>query len=163
MFPEAQLKQGFSAIHSANAFSVESLIWNTDLAFEHRERCVRSMFFLFRDFFSVEPLGYLANMWWDGLCYIWEMGQRQRWRGGEDASMQDVMFTTMSEILDIDSDECRLAALHGLSHLHHPSTLELIRAHQSTIPGLARWCDNYDAEEAGWRDRVERRSSSRRR
>jgi hypothetical protein len=75
--------------------------------------------------------------------------------------MQDVMFVTMSEILGIDSDECRYAALHGLSHLHHPATLELIRAYRSTIPDLKAWCDDYHAEEAAWRDRIEKRCSSR--
>jgi hypothetical protein len=157
-FPKAQLEHGFSAIQSGSTFSVRKLIWNMDLAFHHRERCVRSMFFLFRDFFSVEPLRYTANMWWDGLCFVWEIGQRQRSRGGEDATMQDVMFVTMSEILGIDSDECRYAALHGLSHLHHPATLELIEAYRSTIPGLERWCDAYNAAEAAWRGRVEKRS-----
>jgi len=159
-FSQSQLEHGFSAIESGSTFSVKKLIWNTDLAFEHRERVVRSMYYLFRDFFSVEPLRYRANAWWDGLCYVWEMGQRQRSRGGEDLAMQDIMFATMSEILSIDSDECRYAALHGLSHLHHPATLELIQRYRSIFPGLGRWCDEYWAEEAVWEDQVKKRRSS---
>lgn len=118
------------------------------------------MFYLFRDFFSVEPLGYEANMWWDGLCYCWEVGQKQRSRGGEDSAMQDVMLATMSEILSIDSDECRFAALHGLYHLHHPATLELIQRHKATLPYLERWCGAYHAEEAAWEDRLANRRRS---
>jgi hypothetical protein len=157
LFSKPQLENGFSAIDSGCTFSVKKLIWNTDLAFERREGVVKSMLYLFRDFFSVEPLGYTANMWWDGLCYCWEIGQRQRSRGGEDSAMQDVMFATMSDILSIDSDECRFAALHGLSHLHHPATPELIQRHTSTLPSLERWCEEYLAREAAWRDRLEKR------
>lgn len=75
--------------------------------------------------------------------------------------MQDVMFATLSEILGVDSEECRNAALHGLSHPHHPATQELIQAYRSTIPCLGTWCDSYNAEEAAWRDRVEKRRSPR--
>ena len=160
MFSKPQLEHGFSAISSGCSFSVKKLIWNTDLTFEHREQVVKAMFYLFRDFFSVEPLRYQANMWWEGLCYAWEIGRRQRSRGGEDLAMQDVMFTTMSEILSIDSDECRNAALHGLSHLHHPATLEQLRRRRSTISDLETWCNEYQAEETAWADRIQKRSSS---
>lgn len=154
MFSKPQLEHGFSAIESMCSFSVKKLIWNADLPFEHRERVVKSMFCLFRDFFRVEPLGYRANMWCDGLCYCWEIGQKRRSRGGEDLAMQDVMFTTMSEILSIDSEGCRLAALHGLHHLHHPGTRELIQRYKRTLPYRERWCDEYLAEEAAWEDRL---------
>jgi len=40
--------------------------------------------------------------------------------------MQDVMFETLSLILAIPSEICQGAALHGLSHLHHPKTASLI-------------------------------------
>ena len=160
MFSKSQLEHGFSAVVSGCTFSVKNLIWNTDLPFEHRKRVVRSMFYLFRDFFSVEPLRYRANTWLEGLCYVWEVGQRQRSRGGEDSDMQDVMFVTMSEILSIDSEECRNAALHGLSHLHHPGTLELLQRHRSTLSCLETWCDEYRAEEAAWASRIQKRSSS---
>jgi hypothetical protein len=157
MFSKPQLEHGFSSIGSGCTFSVKKLIWNTDLAFERREAVVKAMFYLFRDFFRVEPLRYRADMWWDGLCYCWEMGQRERSRGGEDSRMQDVMFATMSDILSIDSEECRFAALHGLHHLHHPATLELIKRYKSTLPYLERWCRDYDEEEAAWREHLERR------
>ena len=41
--------------------------------------------------------------------------------------MQDVMFETLSRILELDSPTCQGAALHGLGHLHHPDTEQLIR------------------------------------
>jgi hypothetical protein len=154
MFSKPQLELGFSAMASACPFSMKKLIWNTDLAFAYRERVVRSMFYLFRDFFSIEPLRYMANIWWDGLCFEWEMGRRDRLNGGEDLAMQDVMFETMAKILSIDSMECRLSALHGLSHLHHPATPQLLRQYTSIFPSLERQCEEYLAEEAEWRERV---------
>lgn len=153
-FSKPQLELGLSAIESRCSFSMKKLIWNTDLAFAYRERVVRSMFYLFRDFFSVEPLRYTANMWFDGLCFEWEMGRRDRSNGGEDSLMQDVMFETMAKILSIDSMECRLAALHGLSHLHHPATPQLLKQYTSIFPSLERRCEEYSAEEAAWRERV---------
>jgi len=40
---------------------MKKLIWDTDLAFAYGERVVRSMFYLFLDFFSIEALRYMAN------------------------------------------------------------------------------------------------------
>jgi hypothetical protein len=154
-FSKDQLERGFSAMQSMASFSIRTLIWNQELAFELRGQCVRSMFYLFQDFFSIEPLRYTANMWWDGLCYVWEMGRKDRARGGEDSAMQDVMFETMAEILSIDSQQCRFAALHGLHHLHHPATLELIQRYAAIFPDLKNWCNRYAAEQAAWRERLE--------
>ena len=50
LFSESQLELGFSAVESRCTFSVKNLIWNTNLPFEHRERVVQSMFYLYRDF-----------------------------------------------------------------------------------------------------------------
>src|ERR1700761_950136 len=96
LFSAPQLEQGFRAIQSGCTFSVKRLLWNTDLAFEHREECVRSMVYLFRDFFRVEQLGFTACMWWDGFCFAWEAGIKKRSRGGEDLAMQDVMFEAIT-------------------------------------------------------------------
>ena len=94
--------------------SVYLLIWNTDLPLSAREQCVRSMVNLFRDLFATEPLDSAVQMWWDSLCYDWHCGNRSRLRGGEDLSMQNVMFDTLVEILALDSEHCQGAALHGL-------------------------------------------------
>jgi hypothetical protein len=66
-------------------------------------------------------------MWWDAFAYEWHCGNRSRVKGGEDEQMQDVMFETLERILDLPGDGCQAAALHGLGHLHHPSTEELIQ------------------------------------
>jgi hypothetical protein len=138
-FSKAQLEQGFWAIQSPNLnCSVSWLVWNTDLPFAAREECVRSMLDLFSGLFATEPLVTSAEMWWDSLCYDWHCGNRNRQRGGEDLSMQDVMFQTLSSILALDPAFCQGAALHGLGHLHHPGTDELVQRYIKQHPSLSK-------------------------
>ena len=126
-YSKAQLEQGFWALHgSALDCSVQHLIWNMEIPFSDRRECVQSMSDLFRRLFAAEPLETSVFMWWDSLCYEWECGNRDRSRGAEDLAMQDVMFEVLSGILQSGSEICQDAALHGLGHLHHPATRELI-------------------------------------
>ena len=127
-FSQLQLEQGFWAILGPNlSCGAAQLIWLQELPFSMREKCVRAMFHLYERFFAIDPLDTSAYMWWDSLCYDWHMGHRSRAKGGEDHLMQDVMFETLSKILDLDSEACQKAALHGLGHLRHPSTETVIR------------------------------------
>jgi hypothetical protein len=126
-FLPAELEQGFWAIQSCNLdCAVAQIIWIEELPFAVRELCVRSMFHLFEKLFSVQPLETSAHMWWDSLCYDWPCGNRSRAKGGEDESMQDVMFETLAKVLELDSVHSQGDALHGLGHLHHPLTEQLI-------------------------------------
>ncbi|HKN71297.1 MAG TPA: hypothetical protein VJX30_09710, partial [Terriglobales bacterium] len=127
-FSTAQLEKGFWGIQVANLdCSAYRIIFDTELPVAAREECTRSMFDLFRYFFAVEPLEGACNMWWDSLCYDWTCGNRKRENGGEDLLLQDVMFETIAKILDLDSEPCQRSALHGLGHLHHPDTEELVQ------------------------------------
>ena len=129
-FSKGQLEQGFWAIQSSTlGCSAYRLVWNTDLPFARREECVRSMLLLFRNLFATEPLVNAVCMWWDSFCYDWHCGNRKRERGGEDAAMQEVMFETLTQILALPSEICQGAAIHGLSHLHHPAAGEAIRSY----------------------------------
>ena len=51
--------------------------------------------------------------------------------------MQDVMFETLLEILALESENCRAAALHGLGHLRHPKTEEAISEYIHRHPSLS--------------------------
>jgi len=136
-FSRKQLEQGFWGIQSGNInCSVALIIWMDGLPFLLRESCVRSMFHLFEHLFAIEPLETSAHMWWDSLCYGWHCGNRNRARGGEDLSMQDVMFETLRKTLALDSEFCQSAALHGLGHLHHPETEQLVQQYLKQRPAL---------------------------
>jgi len=126
-FTKRQLEEGFWAVQGPNLdCSVYRLIGDPDLPLSVREACIRSMFDLFQRLFSREPLETSVQMWWDSLCYDWHCGNRKRESGGEDLQLQDVYFQTLARVLAIDSETCQGAALHGLSHLRHPQTKELI-------------------------------------
>jgi hypothetical protein len=136
-FSKRQLEEGFWAIQSPNLeCGVLQLMFHEDLPFSVRENCIRSMFHLFERLFAHEPLETSVQMWWDSLCYDWHCGNRARAKGGEDQLMQDVLFETLSRILELDSVTCQEAALHGLGHLHHPSTEQLVDAYLERRPGI---------------------------
>jgi hypothetical protein len=136
-FNVGQLEQAFWAIKSGNLdCSVVNLIWDDSLPFDVRENCVRSMELLFAQLFSDCPLDTAVSMWWDSLAYDWACGNRKRTNGGEDAQMQDVMFETLTKILQQPSLVSQGAALHGLGHLHHPGTVEVIAHYLSRNPTL---------------------------
>ena len=137
LFSKARLEQGFCATQSLTLnCSARSLIWSTSVPFPFRAECVRSMLPLFAQLFADEALENSVSMWWDSFCYDWHCGTRDRSRGGEDHAMQDVMFETLSQILGLESEICQGAALHGLSHLHHPGTEEVIGRYLSEHPTL---------------------------
>jgi hypothetical protein len=139
-FSPAQLEEGFWAIssHGYLGCSITELIWNADLPLADREECVKSMFYLYRDLFAVEPSETAGFMWWDSMCWhLWHRGEKDRLRGGEDLSMQDLMFETLVKILALDSENCQHAALHGLGHLQHPATEETIDDYLRRHPMLS--------------------------
>jgi hypothetical protein len=122
-FPVDQLEQGFWGMQRGPL--------DCTVPFANREDCVRAMFDLFAQLFDGGPLKSSVDMWWASLAFDWECGNRSRANGGEDQAMQDVMFATLARILDLRSETCQAAALHGLSHLHHPETAELIQGYLS--------------------------------
>jgi hypothetical protein len=143
-FSKPQLEEGFWAIPSCTLnCSVRELIWMDDLDFTIRAGCVRAMYYLFERLFAIEHLETSANMWWDALCYDWHCGNRSRSRGGEDELMQDVMFETLAQVLNLESAQCQGDALHGLGHLHHPSTDKLIEqyiaSHSTLTPEMKKY------------------------
>jgi hypothetical protein len=143
-FSKPQLEQAFWAIPSDNLdCSAARIMRDSDLPFAARAECVKAMADLFRNLFATEPLETSVQMWWDVLCYDWECGNRQRERGGEDEQMQDVIFQTLTSILEIDSDICQGAALHGLGHLHHPETENLIQRFIALHPTLTKGQRDY--------------------
>jgi hypothetical protein len=136
-FAKPQLEEGFWAIQVPNLdCSAYRVIHDSELPLAVREECIRSMFDLFERLFGGEPLESSVQMWWDSLCYDWHSGNRNRERGGADLELQDVFFQTLAKILAIDSETCQGAALHGLGHLHHPQTKELIQRFIDEHPSL---------------------------
>lgn len=138
-FTKSQLEEGFWAIQGPNLdCSVYQIIYDSDLPLLVREECVLSMEALFTRLFANENLDTSVSMWWDSLCYDWHCSNRSRERGGEDERLQDVFFQVLSSLLSTNSANCQGAALHGLGHLHHPDTPQLINRYIQENPSLSK-------------------------
>jgi hypothetical protein len=143
-FTKAQLEEGFWAIQGPNLdCSVSRIIEDGDLPLSAREACIRSMADLFKRLFATEPFDTSVQMWWDSLCYDWHCGNRNRERGTEDLELQNIFFETLAKVLAIDSWICQGAALHGLGHLHHPDTEDLIGRFIEEHPSLSKEQKDY--------------------
>lgn len=138
-FTKAQLEEGFWAIQGPNLdCSVSRMIDDSDQPLSTREECIGSVVDLFERLFAKEPLDSSVQMWWDSLCYDWHCGNRNRESGGEDLALQNVFFQALAKVLAIDSWICQEAALHGLGHLHHPHSKELIERYIEENPSLTQ-------------------------
>lgn len=148
-YSREQLEQGFTAIHGPSLeVGLASLLWERQVPFAIRENCVRSMYSLFAKLFAEDGLDSASEMWWDSIAYDWDGGNRSRANGGEDKAMQDVMFETLSKILALPQAQCQFAALHGLGHLHHPETLDLIGNYLARNPDISEELKEYALDAA---------------
>jgi len=136
-FTKQQLENGFWAVMGdSHEWSAGNIIDWSDTPLSSRAECIESMATLFERLFVSEPLDTSVHMWWDSLCYGWHCGNRSRERGGEDLELQDIFFRTLAKVLAIDSWICQGAALHGLGHLHHPDTENLVERYIDEHPSL---------------------------
>jgi hypothetical protein len=136
-FDRDHLEQGFWAIPSCTLdCSVYNMIWYQGVPFENRANCVLSMYHLYERLFSFDSLETSVYMWWVKLAYGWHCKNRSRANGGEDETMQDVMFETLGRILMLPSESCKVAALDGLGHLHHPVTTQLVDEFLAVTPDV---------------------------
>jgi hypothetical protein len=132
-----ELEQGFAAmIDPRIPISLPEVIWDSAIPLDTREGIVRSMLFLYRDLFGGDPLFGTPFMWWDPIAYDFECGNRRREDSRENQCMQDSMFETLTGILKLPSPGAQKAALHGLGHLHHPRTREVIEEYLVMHPEL---------------------------
>lgn len=91
-----------------------------------QQRCVRSIFLLYRDLFAHVCTAHYGHLN-DGpeppspvnsACYmLWDMDQLQYIHSLPDGEhLIDPVFEVLAGILEIDSIPCRESALHGLAH-----------------------------------------------
>jgi len=138
-YERAKLEQGCWAMFGSGLDgNLNDLIWESDISLEAKEDLISSMFFLYRDLFSQDPLGEACEMWWDGLAYdINPMKRVDPTSNAAHKRIQNSMFETLVKILKLNSVNCQSAALHGLNHVHHPKTTNVVKDFIASNPDLS--------------------------
>jgi hypothetical protein len=136
-YTRSQLEQGFRWMQlSYNDGSAADILWAGALPLERRLAMLQGMYFLYADLFAVEPLFGAPYMWWENLTgsvaryALWTHHAADRF------VVEQAMFRVLSRILQLESEHCRIDALHGLNHLVHPNKETLIRGYLARYPGL---------------------------
>jgi hypothetical protein len=134
-FKLEQLERGFWEIQGGVIEgNAEEIIYDSKVPFVVRRLFIESMFSLYEKFFAIPVLPMACEMWWDGLAYGYCCGNYSR-ENADQRQIQDAMFSTLCRILKLSSEPCQYAALHGLGHLRHPDTEQVIeqflKAHKS--------------------------------
>jgi hypothetical protein len=143
-YSREQLERGIWAMMSSGfEGNVDDLIWGKNfwrkeegLDVAEKERLIRSMYDLYAGLFSVDPLEGSSDMWWDRIAHYYP-GIHSREDGETAPRILDAMFGTLVRILELKSEPCQLAALHGLGHLQHPDTERAITKHIRAHPELS--------------------------
>jgi hypothetical protein len=101
------------------------LLSESSVQWSVRRNCILAISTLFRDFFSERPLGDTCFMWWE---YVFMVASPSLNSFVADPALRDAFILVMREILDIENDNCRMSALHGLGHLamKYPDRIEPI-------------------------------------
>jgi len=137
-YEKSKLEQGFWAMMGSGFDgNVNDLIWESSISIGAKEKLISSMYYLYSDLFSHEPLGETCGMWWDGLAYeINPMRRVDTINNMEHRRIQNAMFETLAKILKLEQCHCQFAALHGLNHVFHPDTNNLIKSFVQSRPDL---------------------------
>ena len=127
-FSRDQLEQGFWMIIGFKDFSVSESLYHKDLSFDRQSACVKTMYPLFRDFFSIDRLGTSVWMWWDCVATPFNDDAESEFHPFNTSStghqLQQVIFDTLCKILMLENVACHFDAIHGLRPAHLQSYLD---------------------------------------
>jgi hypothetical protein len=127
-FSDAQASQGLWFLASSIFFEGLSSLYSEGVLRSQRQRCIRSIYTLFEQYFAIRcsphlsdidelganPLNVTCYMFWDFLHHF---AANPEGRVGTD--MDSDMLSTMERILRLNQDACTESALHGLRHWQH--------------------------------------------
>jgi hypothetical protein len=157
-FSDAQISQGLSFMTFPGTSGYIDALQEPSVPWELRERCLRSIYILYRDLFAVKctgydrqrkrfepenPLNWLCNMWWDSTYLAWRTGE-------PDAPHVDaVILGVLQDTLQLPSLACQEGALHGLGHLNQslqPQAAAIIDDYLARNPSLPKELRAYAKE-----------------
>lgn len=111
-----QLYQGFWYLPEGQM--LRDYIWDMTIDRKIRCECIASMYYLFERLFAKDSLDDTCFMWFDFFRSFSEK---------EDPQIQEELLHTLTRIISLDNEDCRLSALHGLGHLNHPARQSIIQ------------------------------------
>ncbi len=140
-FNPAQLDSGFFSFILSPRMELCWWIWDRNSDADLRRDFILSSVTVFERVFTKVVTQHSCFMWWDAL---------RDFSDDPDSRTADWMFEALSQILAIESDDCRESALHGLGHLRHRGKRKLIEGFLRQNPG----CDCRDYALAAIEGRV---------
>ena len=130
-----QLEQGFWFL-LGGAGKLDYWVWAKEIDWSIRKACISSMVNVFEQLFVKNPLGETCYMWWDLL---------DEFRGEDDPDprIRDAMLESLSRVLQIESHNCQVSALHGLGHLSHRDKKKVIEEFLRLHPNIDEKTEQY--------------------
>jgi hypothetical protein len=127
-----QIDQGFGYLLGLEG--LERWIWEKAIDSTLRTECVMSMVNVFERLFKNASYSDACYMWWDHLRYFGK---------NPDPKVKEAMLKALSQILEIDSQNCQISALHGLGHIKHSEKSKVIEEFLNSHPELDEKTKSY--------------------
>lgn len=125
-FSPEQINQGFWLI-LGHIEMLQGCLWDKRIDWKLREDCILSMVSVFEKMFVENPIEDACYMWWDLL---------RDFDKDQDPKTKEAMLVSLLQILELDSPNCQMSALHGLGHLEHEGRKKAIEEFLETHPNL---------------------------
>jgi hypothetical protein len=136
-YSRSQMEQGFWWMQTSfNDGSAGDILWTGSLPLGRRIALVHSMYYLYAELFTFEPLDRAPHAWWESMvrripgC----AGGITWWADRQ--YVEETMFQTLTKLLELEAENCRIDALRGLAYLAHPGKQSLILEYLDRHPGL---------------------------
>lgn len=119
-------------------FGVKECIFNSELDFNERTSLIKSIYSLYEYLFIDNEVEHHRHMLWDGIAYSYTTNYfPPSFDVNEKEHIRNAMFETLQKILELPSIECQFAALHGLNHLRHKETEQVVMQYIKENPTLS--------------------------
>jgi hypothetical protein len=112
-------------------------LWSSHVPWQERRGCILAIPQLYHQVFERHDDAWCGFMLWDWIAYGYGSGTKTPDRDPEDARVQDAMFEALRGMLDSSHTETQAAAIHGLGHLHHRESSQLISSFLSSDRTIA--------------------------
>ena len=174
-YSDDQILQGLYFLGFGTDPNLPDLLYDPTVPLKLRKKCIESMENLYKNIFQTRNLTEASYMWWDwfrppppithskkwlieikkipGLREKLGVGISKKNRANNARKISESTFRTLAEILKINSENCQKGALHGLNHLKHPKTKNVIQKYLKTNPKpskqmheYAKKCQNFKAQ-----------------